>query len=323
MTDQPPTSDHGSPDPHPGAEPRPPGFVVIANASAGSTEVAAVGTAVAHLAARGPTRLVWTESHPQFVEAVRDVAETDALVVAGGDGSIHRTLETVVDLGRTDRAVGIIPLGTGNDFARNRGIPLDPGEAATVVIDGEARGIDAMELAGEREDGESAPGRQMVANNIHVGLGVRAARRASGLKSLLKRFAYPVATAYEGVRGEALDLAITVDGEEVWDGPLLAALMLLGPNMGGGVAMVPDDRSGIDVVLVEPAGADERVELVRAALRGRVFDAQRAHRRHGSSVTVAGRDGLVVNVDGEIVRYRTPVELTHRLDAWKIVLPAR
>lgn len=313
--------------PEPGSRSRsgdasPAGYVVVANDGAGSTEVVAVGAAVARLASEAPTELRWTSDPPDFVELVRELDDDRQLVVAGGDGSIHLALETVTDLGRADRPVGIIPLGTGNDFARNQDIPLDPTDAAEVVIAGHTMGIGAMRLEGEIVDGGQDA--RMVANNLHVGLGVRAAERASSLKQALKRFAYPVATAYEGVQGDPVELAVTVDGEQIWDGPLLAALVLLGPSMGGGVEMVPDRPHQVDVVLVEPATADERAGLVRAALRGRVFDADRAdraERRRASTVTIAGRDGVRTNIDGELIEFRTPITLTHQRDAWQVFVP--
>ena len=62
------------------------------------------------------------------------------IVVAGGDGSLHAVVAALHrrnDL--ADAVLGLIPLGTGNDFARCMGIPLDPEEAARVILDGEVR----------------------------------------------------------------------------------------------------------------------------------------------------------------------------------------
>ena len=53
------------------------------------------------------------------------------VVVAGGDGSLHAVVAALHERGElADAAVGLIPLGTGNDFARGVGLPLDPAEAA-------------------------------------------------------------------------------------------------------------------------------------------------------------------------------------------------
>ena len=301
---------------------KPSGYVVVANSGAGSTAQEAVAAAVARLAVESPTELRWTDEPDECVEVVRGLEDGRQLVIAGGDGSIHLALSAVTHVERTDGPVGIIPLGTGNDFARNHGIPLDPVAAAEVVIARHAEGVDAMTLEGESPDDDNGGRPRLVANNIHVGLGVRAARRASRWKPVARRFSYPLATAYEGVSGEPTDLSVTADGEVVHDGPLLAVLVLLGPSMGGGVRMTPDAPDRLDLVVIEPASPGERAGLVAAALRSRVFDAERAEHREVSTVVLEGRDGSVdVNVDGEMVSYRGPVSLELIPSAWQVLVP--
>ena len=298
-----------------------PGYVVVANASAGSTEEAAVAAAVATLAAVAPVELRWTDEPDECVEVVRGLEDDRQLVVAGGDGSIHLALAAVTQHERTDGPVGIVPLGTGNDFARNHGIPLDPVLAAGVIIDGHAVPVDAMRLDGEALEPHGRP--QLVANNIHAGLGVLAARRASGWKPYTRRFSYPLATAYEGVAGETTDLTVTADGAVVHDGPLLAALVLLGPSMGGGVEVMPSEPDRLDLVVIEPAAGRDRVDLVGAALRSRLHHARRAEHREVSTVALAARhtDVLDVNVDGEMVTYRGSITLEHLPGAWQVLVP--
>jgi diacylglycerol kinase (ATP) len=69
----------------------------------------------------------------------------DAVVVAGGDGTIHRA---VCGLDGSPTPLGIIPMGTGNDFARGCGIPASPGEAARRILDGHTRQIDLVRVNG-------------------------------------------------------------------------------------------------------------------------------------------------------------------------------
>ncbi len=292
--------------------------LVLANDNAGSTARAAVATAVAALAEHGPTELRWTSSPEEFAGCVGDADDGRTLVVAGGDGSIHLALNSLAELGRTEAPVGIIPLGTGNDFARNHRLPLDPAEAAQVVIEGTPTSIDAIELT---HPGSS----QLVANNLHAGLGVAAAQTASRLKRALHRFAYPVATAYEGVAGGPEALRIDIDGATVWDGPLLAVLALLGPSMGGGVELVETSETTIDVVAVGPVPRRERVALVRHALSGEVTDSPDAQRWSGAAVTIervgSGRD-LRLDIDGELAELASPVRLELRSGAWTVLTPA-
>jgi len=292
-------------------------FHVLANERAGSTERATVAVAVARLAEHGPTTLRWTASPDDFHEAVAALDPERQLVVAGGDGTIHLALAALDALGDTDRPVGIIPLGTGNDFARNHSLPLEPDAAADVVVHGRPTPVDVIEL-------RSGDERALVANNVHVGLGVRSAHRAAPLKRGLGRLAYPVATAWEGATGACEPHRITVDGEVVWDEPLLAGLFLLGGSMGGGVEVIDADTRSLDVLAVAPTSTRGKAGLVRAVLRGGLDEHPAASRWSAvREVRVECDGGVEVNADGELVRHEPSIELRHVRAGWRVRTPAR
>ena len=76
-------------------------------------------------------------SNPGELDGVLHRAGSRRIVVAGGDGSMHAVIAALHrrdDLGRT--VLGLLPLGTGNDFARGNNLPLDVEEAAQVIIEG-------------------------------------------------------------------------------------------------------------------------------------------------------------------------------------------
>ena len=292
--------------------PRP--HLVLANDDAGSTSRRDVALAVSRLAEHAPTELRWTSTPEEFEQLVREASEQQ-LVIAGGDGSLHLALQTLDALDRTDEAIGIIPLGTGNDFARNHGIPLDPQEAADVVVGGQPRAVDAIEL---RDDGTH---RELVANNLHLGMGVDSARAAQRFKPVLKRFAYPAATAWTGATGGSAPLRVTVEDEVVWDGPLLACLFLLGPSMGGGVELVDTNEGTIDVVVIEPVEPRDRVALVRAAMRDGLSAADEAHRWTGRRASVQAAGVLDTDIDGELCEHDRTLHLELKPRAWKVLVP--
>lgn len=79
-------------------------------------------------------------------ESTRNIASwmlkdphVDAIVIAGGDGLINHVLQ--VQAG-SDKPMGIVPAGTGNDFAHHYGIPRNPARAARVILDGKAQHTD-------------------------------------------------------------------------------------------------------------------------------------------------------------------------------------
>ena len=149
--------------------------LVITNEGAGTADQESLDRAVAVLSDRSSVEVVAT-SNPGELDGVLHRAGTRRIVVAGGDGSLHAVVAALHrrhDL--ADSVLGLIPLGTGNDFARCMDIPLDPEDAARLVLDGEVRPVDLLvdELGG------------IVVNNVHVGAGAQASRRGHRWKERL------------------------------------------------------------------------------------------------------------------------------------------
>lgn len=72
-------------------------------------------------------------------------AEVDAVIIGGGDGTLNAAADGLVETGLP---LGVLPLGTANDFARTIGLPLDPVEAAKIIAFGKKQVIDLGEVNG-------------------------------------------------------------------------------------------------------------------------------------------------------------------------------
>ena len=70
------------------------------------------------------------------------------LIVLGGDGTLNEVLNGIHDPSACK--IGLVPSGTGNDFAARMGIPLDPEKATLRILDGEAKPVDYIDVAGTR-----------------------------------------------------------------------------------------------------------------------------------------------------------------------------
>src|ERR671929_565503 len=137
------------------------GILLITNASAGSNEEQAVADAVEVLDRDHDVEVAAT-SRPEELAAVLDRCDGRPVVIAGGDGTLHAVVNGLHRAGQLrSTCLGLVPLGTGNDFARGVGIPLDPRAAAHLVVDRHTSPIDLI----LSQDGT------VIVNNVHLGVG--------------------------------------------------------------------------------------------------------------------------------------------------------
>ena len=218
-------------------------------------------------------------------------AETDRVVVVGGDGSVGCAAALAR---RSGVPLAVVPAGTANDFARWLEVPLDVEEAARLAADPSARTRHA-ELA---RAGSERP----FVNAATAGLSVLAARRARPLKPRLGRLAYAVGALRAAAAGKPLHVTVRCDGRTCFSGDAWQVVVAATGAFGGGSAtggVDPHDHE-LDVAVVE---AGSRVKLARRAWamrRQRLVDDPGVRHLRGRVVEVVGATRF--NVDGEVLR---------------------
>lgn len=272
------------------------GYLVVANAHAGTAEQPRIDAAVATLASAAPTRLWRTGGVDELDEALEGAVEAGLVVVAvGGDGSLHAVVSRLwerAELG--DAVLGLVPCGTGNDFARGLDLPLDPIAAAERIIDGHRHALDVL------VDDQG----HVVVNAVHAGLGAIAAERAEGLKQRLGAAAYPVGALLEAVRAEGWALEVSVDGVPL---ELPGARVLLvgvgnGPSIGGGTLLCPraDPGDGVlDVMVSCATGPAARVGFGTDLRTATHLERDDVVSARGTEVRIAG-EAVAHDADGEL-----------------------
>lgn len=188
------------------------------------------------------------QSVDRLPELLRSAAGDPRLVIAaGGDGTIGAV---AAQLAGEDNALGILPLGTGNDFARSLRIPLNPARAADNVAAGSVSRVDLGLLT--RPDQPPA----YFAHAATVGLNVDFAKLATSasVRARLGRLTYLVAAAYALREGRPFTCTLRHDGvvEEV---TLIQLTVISAPVIGGALGLnvrspYPDDHR-LDVLAVE------------------------------------------------------------------------
>lgn len=293
-----------------------PGYLLVARAGADEKHQQGMEAATAVLAEAGPVEV--TRSHDEGdLDRLGEMADGRTIVICGGDGSLHLAINRLFAGGALeDLSFGLIPLGTGNDFARGVGIPLDPAEAAAALVTGRPRRFDLL------VDDDGA----VVVNAVHIGLGARASSVASGMKESLGALAYPLGALIAGVREGGWRLDITVDGQAVAtpsDGPCLMVGVANGASIGGGTRLCPqaDPGDGLaDVVVVAATGPAARVAFGAALLRGRHLERGDVVHSRGRSITLSG-EPAPVNADGELSGEASGRTYALQPACWSLIAP--
>lgn len=280
-------------------------LLVITNSDAGTADDAALEAALAVLRDSTSVEVART-AQPGELDGALHRAGSRRVVVAGGDGSLHAVVSALHrrhELG-VDRVLGLLPLGTGNDFARTLGIPLDPEDAAQTLLDGAVRPMDLL----VDEVG------QVVVNQVHLGAGAEAGRKAVPWKERLGkigvgpvnlgRLGYPIGALLSSVDPPVLRLRVEIDGEVVTDvdHPVLMVALGNGATVGGGLQLTPDADPGdgrIDVMIARPRGAWSRLAYVARLGIGTHATHQDVVTQHASTVTVSGTE-FWCSADGEL-----------------------
>ena len=267
--------------------------MLLTNARAGSADRQRVDLAVRLLEAGGPVEVAVLDSATEL-DQVLDERGDRRLVIAGGDGTLHLVVAALYRRGELDDAeVGLIPLGTGNDFARGAGLPLDLEEAAKVVLGGTVQSVDLVvdDLG------------NIAVNNVHLGVGAEASRRGAIWKHRLGRLGYGLGMLQASF-AHSFRLDVDIDGERVAgrDRPVLEVSVGNGATVGGGLPLNPraDPTDGkLDAIVSFAAGPLRRISYGIDVLRAQQLARPDVMRRSCDAVTVTG-EPFYVSADGEI-----------------------
>lgn len=233
-------------------------------------------------------RITWETGDAAAFSAEAAAAGADAVVAVGGDGTLN---EVVNGLDGTTTPLGVIPIGTANDFARQVGIPLDVDHAMDVILRSPARAIDTGELNGRR-----------FLNVSTGGVGAEAtAETPADAKEALGILAY----AITGVR-KLRDLEPRT--ARFWgpgfDRTIEFLLFAVGNGRvtGGGTVITPraSFTDGLlDLCIVEAMPGADFTRMALRVKKGEHVDDPRVHYAQLPTIMVRARQSLTVNLDGE------------------------
>jgi diacylglycerol kinase (ATP) len=220
----------------------------------------------------------------------------DLIIAAGGDGTLNEVINGVGEnLG--DARVGLLPLGTGNDFARSIGVPDDLDTAIDLIVHGETRAVDLVRVTSDEV-------RYFV--NVSAGgfSGLVDEKLTPEMKKTWGPLAYlrGAAAALSELRAYRTTLAF--DNSESLTLDLYNVVVANGRYVAGGTLIAPEasiDDGLLDIVLIPQRSAPELALLAAQVALGTHLKSDAIVFRRAANLTVNSKPGMWFNVDGELV----------------------
>jgi diacylglycerol kinase (ATP) len=248
-------------------------------------------------------------------ETVREAVEDgcDLVVVGGGDGTISSAVD---ELAGRSVVLGVLPLGTANDFARTLQIPFELEPACEAIAGGKVVDVD-LGLVGDN----------YFVNVASAGLAVRVTRALSSqLKSRLGPLAYPVATVRAFRQHQPFRARLEFpdgDNEPFEVDDLLQLAVGNGRYYGGGAVVAPDagiDDHTLDVYAISQGRLRDHAHIARLFKSGSFIQHRNVVHVTTKRLVLDTTPTEQINVDGEVVA-STPQEFSLAGNALNVVVP--
>ena len=234
----------------------------------------------------------------------------DVVVAVGGDGTVNEVLNGLVG---TQAVFGIIPAGTGNGFARELGLPLDPAEACEVLMQGNVKIMDVGAVNERYFLGTAGIGFDALVSKF-------AGERLGRLRGMWLYFVAGVCMFY---KYKPPLVKVRIDSETVEIIPLLIAIVNTG-RYGGKALIAPDakpDDGLLDVCVIRKMGALRILWHLHKLFTGKHIHLPDVTMYKGKNITISAPGPVPVHVDGEAIDSRSRVEFTLLPNAMKVLVP--
>jgi YegS/Rv2252/BmrU family lipid kinase len=241
-----------------------------------------------------------TEYPGHAIELARRAGEQgyDLVIALGGDGTVHEVINGLMQVPEQARpSLGIIPLGSGNDFAHILGIPADPGEALQSALNGQSHALDVGSVQDENNRLEYFNNTIGMGFDSHVNLHTR---KITVVHGFLMYFVALIQTIFRDF--DPLDMHVETD-LETWD---LSALMLAvgnGPREGGGFIITPESRLDdglLNYVTIKMISRLMMLRLVPEVMKGTHGRFKQVRMGTFRRMSVTSKQPLHIHCDGEI-----------------------
>ncbi|CAN5767223.1 diacylglycerol kinase family lipid kinase [soil metagenome] len=265
------------------------------------------------LAARG-IRPIWhvTEAAGHAETIVASLPNDATAVAVGGDGTVR---EVAAACAGTSRTLGVLPVGSGNDYVKALGIGTKLKTALQILVEGTTRTVDTGEANGVRFN-----------NGLGIGFDAEVAAGVAKAPAYLGgfgRYMWSVGRLLWNFRCH--DAVLKLDGERTMEAKTILVAAALGTTYGARFRLAPQaklDDGLFDVVWSEEVSRDEVLKLIPRAFGSSLLEHPKVHMARAKEIEVELAEEVPAHVDGEMLEPTRNFRARVLPGALRVVAPA-
>jgi len=234
------------------------------------------------------------------IELARQAGEEgyDMVIAMGGDGTVHEVVNGLIQVPENKRPIlGVVPVGSGNDFAHGIGASKNSTEALTHALNGDASTVDLGLMTDENDR------REYFDNTLGIGFGAIVTIRSHRLP-ILRGFLMYLAAVIQTIMIDhnPIKMQIETDGKK-WEQSVIYLVLCNGPREGGGFLIAPEakiDDNILDFAMITNVSRLMMFRIVPEVMKGTHPRFKQVTMGKCKKFTLTADRPLYIHADGEI-----------------------
>jgi len=240
----------------------------------------------------------------------KEAAESsiDVIVAVGGDGTVNEVFNGMIG---SNKILGIVPAGTGNDLSRSLHIPLAIEDALEFIVNGDYISIDVGKING-----------QLFINVASVGLDAIIAEEANKIKKVISgKYSYILALLKGLIYFKSKKIKIKIDDENEFEKDIMLVAISNGICYGGGMRIAPNAQINdglFDICIVKKMSKFKLLYLFPSIYKGDHVKFDEVEILRGERIDISSNEDLIINIDGEVI-YHKPISFRILKNAIRVI----
>ena len=222
----------------------------------------------------------------------------DLVIAAGGDGTVHEVVNGLMQVDAKKRPVlGVVPIGSGNDFGHINKIPTSPNKAMALALNGEPSRIDLGLMTDENGR------KEYIDNTLGIGFDAIVTIRSHRLP-IVRGFLMYLTAVIQTIFLNSKPMHLEIESEsQKWDKEVFMLVLANGPREGGGFTMTPKalpDDGVLDYMIADHLSRLKQFRMIPEFMNGTQERFDEVEIGQFKKITLKSEDPLYIHIDGEV-----------------------